>query len=220
MSPYPSTKSQFALLSGAQKKTIKKIPHMEDIEGWILLCEAVELFDLTNRISSINPIICEIGSWKGKSAYIFASALRNKGGVLFAVDPFTGEGDGASEKTYKADINKLNVSLKKDFIQTMNKYSLMGCIKILPFRSEEARNKFNCDKIDLLFIDGNHEYEFVKKDYDLWSPLVVSGGSIVLHDVKAKHVTWPKLIFQEHIVKNSMWKNVRIVGEMAVAEKR
>lgn len=219
MSPYPSTKSQLALLNETQKKTLEKIPHLEDIEGWLLLCEAVELFDIANRIDSVNPIICEIGSWKGKSAYVFASALKDKGGILFAIDPFTGEGDNASEETYKSDISKLDVSLKDNFIQTMDKYGLMKCIKILPFRSEEARRKFNYDKIDLLFIDGNHEYEFVKKDYDLWSPLLVSGGSIILHDVKARHVTGPKRVFQEYIAEKSMWKNVRMVGEMVVAEK-
>ena len=128
MSPYPSTKSQFALLSDAQKKTLEKIPHLEDIEGWLLLCEAVELFDLANRIDSVNPVICEIGSWKGKSAYVFASALKDKEGILFAIDPFTGEGDGASEETYKADINKLDVPLKNNFIQTMDKYNLMNGI--------------------------------------------------------------------------------------------
>jgi len=219
MSPYPSIKSQFALLSGAQRETLKKIPHLEDVEGWLLLCEAVELFDLANSIDSINPIICEIGSWKGKSAYVFASALKDKGGILFAVDPFNGEGDDASEETYKTDMNKLNVSLKKNFIHTMDKYGLMKYIKILPFRSEEARSKFDHNKIDLLFIDGNHEYEFVKKDYDLWFPLIVSGGSIILHDVKARHVRGPNQVFQECIAKNPIWKNVRIVGEMAVAEK-
>ena len=50
-----------------------------------MLCEAVELFDLANRIDSINPVICEIGSWKGKSAYVFASALKDKEGILFAL---------------------------------------------------------------------------------------------------------------------------------------
>lgn len=93
MSPYPSTKSQFTLLNEAQRKTLEKIPHLEDIEGWLLLCEAVELFDLSNRIDSTNPVICEIGSWKGKSSYIFSSALKEKRkGTLFAIDPFTNQG--------------------------------------------------------------------------------------------------------------------------------
>ena len=36
---------------------------------------------------------------------------------------------------------------------------------------------------DVLFIDGTHTYEGVKRDFELWSPLVRNGGSIILHDV-------------------------------------
>ena len=38
-------------------------------------------------------------------------------------------------------------------------------------------------KIDLLFIDGDHSYEGVKKDYELYSPFVKKGGMIVFHDI-------------------------------------
>jgi hypothetical protein len=37
-------------------------------------------------------------------------------------------------------------------------------------------------KIDFLFIDGDHSYEGVKKDFDLYSKLLSEKGVIVLHD--------------------------------------
>jgi len=37
-------------------------------------------------------------------------------------------------------------------------------------------------KIDLLFIDGDHSYEGVKKDFELYSQLLTENGVIVLHD--------------------------------------
>ena len=37
--------------------------------------------------------------------------------------------------------------------------------------------------IDFLFIDGDHSYEGVKKDFEMYSPLVGSGGIIALHDI-------------------------------------
>jgi hypothetical protein len=37
-------------------------------------------------------------------------------------------------------------------------------------------------KIDLLFIDGDHSYEGVKKDFKLYSQLLTENGVIVLHD--------------------------------------
>ena len=38
-------------------------------------------------------------------------------------------------------------------------------------------------KLDVLFIDGDHSYEGVRKDFDLWSPLVRPGGIILFHDI-------------------------------------
>jgi predicted O-methyltransferase YrrM len=38
-------------------------------------------------------------------------------------------------------------------------------------------------KIDLLFIDGDHTYEGVKRDWEMYSPLVRDGGVVVFHDI-------------------------------------
>jgi predicted O-methyltransferase YrrM len=38
-------------------------------------------------------------------------------------------------------------------------------------------------KIDFLMIDGDHTYEGVKKDWELYSPLVREGGVIAFHDI-------------------------------------
>jgi len=37
--------------------------------------------------------------------------------------------------------------------------------------------------VDVLFIDGDHSYGGVRRDYELWSPLVRPGGIIAFHDV-------------------------------------
>jgi predicted O-methyltransferase YrrM len=37
--------------------------------------------------------------------------------------------------------------------------------------------------VDFLFVDGDHEYEGVRKDYDLYSPLVRRRGLIAFHDI-------------------------------------
>jgi len=38
-------------------------------------------------------------------------------------------------------------------------------------------------KLDLLFIDGDHTYEGVKRDFEMYSPLVRKGGIITFHDI-------------------------------------
>lgn len=42
-------------------------------------------------------------------------------------------------------------------------------------------------KIDLLFIDGDHRYEGVKRDFELYRPLVATGGLIVFHDISKQN---------------------------------
>jgi predicted O-methyltransferase YrrM len=41
-------------------------------------------------------------------------------------------------------------------------------------------------ELDYLFIDGDHTYEGVKQDFELYAPLVRKGGVIALHDI-AEH---------------------------------
>lgn len=38
-------------------------------------------------------------------------------------------------------------------------------------------------KLDFLFIDGDHSYEGVKRDFEMYSPLVRGGGVIAFHDI-------------------------------------
>lgn len=42
-------------------------------------------------------------------------------------------------------------------------------------------------KIDFLFIDADHRYEGVKRDFELYSPLVRDGGLIAFHDIQVQN---------------------------------
>jgi len=42
-------------------------------------------------------------------------------------------------------------------------------------------------KIDFLFIDGDHSYDGVKKDFDLYSKIMSDNGVIVLHDTDSNY---------------------------------
>jgi cephalosporin hydroxylase len=47
-------------------------------------------------------------------------------------------------------------------------------------RAEDALGE--C-RLDLLFIDGDHSYDGVKRDFEMYSPLVKDGGLVVFHDI-------------------------------------
>jgi cephalosporin hydroxylase len=53
-----------------------------------------------------------------------------------------------------------------------------------PATVERVRRLLGDRPVDFLFVDGDHSYDAVKRDYELWSPLVRHGGLIAFHDVK------------------------------------
>lgn len=48
--------------------------------------------------------------------------------------------------------------------------------------SHEVRNDIS-GKFDVIFIDGDHTYDGVKKDFELYSDLINKGGIICFHDI-------------------------------------
>lgn len=189
------------------------------IDGWLSTREAIALYKLVRSIENGNITICEIGSWLGKSSYVLARALDGRReGKLICIDPFDASGDESSEKIYKNIKNRLDVPLVTEFTENMRKLGVVDRIKIITGYSHEVVKKFN-EPIDLLFIDGNHDYNSVLRDYQDWSKLIRKGGYIVFHDVGASHTTGPKEVVELEIVKNPVWGNHQLVDELFIAQK-
>lgn len=49
---------------------------------------------------------------------------------------------------------------------------------------DKAVQNFGRHGIDFLFIDGDHHYEAAKKDFEMYAPLVKSGGIVAFHDIQ------------------------------------
>lgn len=54
-----------------------------------------------------------------------------------------------------------------------------------PATAAQLRKVLGSRTIDLLFIDADHSYEGVARDYEMYAPLVGPGGLIAFHDVLA-----------------------------------
>jgi hypothetical protein len=75
--------------------------------------------------------------------------------------------------------------------------------RLIKSTSEEAYYNFfvmQDIKIDFLFIDGDHSYEGVKKDFELYSTLLSDKGIIVIHDTDSNYEE--TLIVSEDTKKN------------------
>lgn len=134
--------------------------------------EQNKLYELAISLPSHSHIV-EIGSYLGASTCCIANGLKNKNSKFYCID--TWENDAMSEgkkDTYEEFIH--NIKNFKEMICPIRGYSsdVVNTIKSLVH-----------SKIDLLFIDGDHSYEGVKKDWDLYSPMLKSGSIVIFHDV-------------------------------------
>lgn len=59
-----------------------------------------------------------------------------------------------------------------------------------PVTRDQLVTELAGDLVDMLFIDGDHTYEGVKADYELYAPLVRPGGVIAFHDI-CNHAEMP-----------------------------
>jgi predicted O-methyltransferase YrrM len=128
---------------------------------------------LYGLVRSKKPAVCvEIGSARGKSACHIGLALQdNRGGELFAIDPHTA--------TAWNDCN--SVHTYETIVQNINVLNLANYVKVVRQTSAEAVLSWS-RPIDILFIDGDHSYEGVKRDFELFGKFVSPFGIVVFHD--------------------------------------
>lgn len=177
---------------------------IRDIEGWLPKPDAAFLFKAARDLEYKEGVIVEIGAYKGRSTVCICLATKS---YVYSVDPWvdTVAPDGT--------LHKLNVA---DYLANLSKIKATSRVTPLVMTSELGRKHWDREvhkPIKLLFIDGNHDYEFVKQDYELWSPLVVPGGYIIFHDYSAE---WPGV---KKFVDELADKNVAKFGTAAGFQK-
>ena len=128
---------------------------------------------LYGLVRAMKPATCvEIGSARGRSACFIAMALReNGGGRLHAIDPHqpTAWNDTGAVDTLAV--------MQRD----LERLRLAPYVEILRATSGEAAAGWT-RPIDLLFIDGDHSYDGVRRDWDLFVPHMAEFGVVVFHD--------------------------------------
>lgn len=80
------------------------------------------------------------------------------------------------------DFDTVHRSLFQSFGHAGKKVVLMQADSHLETTRDAVAHFFG-GPIDVLFIDGDHSAESVRRDYELYAPLVRSGGLIAFHDV-------------------------------------
>jgi len=151
---------------------------MPDDEGLALHAAAL---DAAGR----GPMV-EIGTYCGKSSIYLAAAARARGSVVFTVDHHRGSEENQPGQLYHderfADPLSGGLDTLPEFRRTMTRAGLDDCLVAVIGRSEVVARHWH-HPLGGLFIDGGHSEVAAQADYACWSPHVVAGGLLLIHDV-------------------------------------
>jgi predicted O-methyltransferase YrrM len=121
-------------------------------------------------------VAAEIGTYKGENALNMLEKLNIK--KIYLIDPYE------VYENYEEDISSKNTDENYNSARRrLRKYS-KKTIYIKKF-SDEAW-KFIPEELEFVYVDGNHEYEYVKKDMEIYWKKLKKGGILAGHDI-----SWP-----------------------------
>jgi len=181
----------------------------KNIDGWVNEAEGEYLFE-TSRNCEGNGIILEIGSWKGKSTIYLGKGSQSGNKVkIYAVDPHTGSSEHIEEY---GEVNTFD-----EFKKNIESAGLNNIITPVVKTSYDAFNMFD-EPVEFVFIDGAHEYEQVKLDFELWFPRLIEGGKIAFHDSIGSY-EGPRKVVKEYIYNSRNFKDVGFISSITFGTK-
>jgi predicted O-methyltransferase YrrM len=134
-----------------------------------------ELIGLLNWMSQRPPrAVLEIGTARGGTLFCWC-ALAAPAATVISLDLPQGIHGGGYPpwKTF----------LYKRFAGSKQKLHLLSGDSHEQIMLVTVKKMLPPGGLDFLFIDGDHTLDGVRRDYEMYSPLVKSGGAIVFHDI-------------------------------------
>jgi len=169
--------------------------------------------------------LVEIGCYSGGSTYFLCSGARAGRARVVAIDPFE---DSLNEQQRLEDPAFVSTGAvcAAYYATKPRRRDVEAFLRSQGFDNFELVKGFSFDAarqwhgpITLLFIDGNHEYAAVRRDFEEWSPFVEPGGYLLFHDSTSASL-WegPKRLAAE-IAGRSGWQMVEAVDTLTVFRK-
>jgi predicted O-methyltransferase YrrM len=175
------------------------------VDGWLSDAQGRALFIAAAHTAGRGAIV-EIGSWKGRSTTWLASGARLAGRRVYAIDPHH------RSREYP------DVETLEEFRGNLARNGLADLVDVLVMTSEEAVAHI-VGPVELLFIDGDHSYEAVRRDAELWLPRLVEGGTVMFHDVTTAAYDGPRRVVREVVCRSPFFHGITRVGSMVVAQR-
>lgn len=134
-----------------------------------------EIGELMRRVREKQPKrILEIGTARGGTLFLFCQNAAPDATIVSLDLPFGINGGGYPD---------WKIPLYESFAQPDQKLILIRGDSHSEESKAEVIRRAGEAPFDLIMIDADHRYEGVKRDFELYGPLVASDGLIVMHDV-------------------------------------
>ena len=198
--------------------------HAEAARGFMPVDEGQALYEAGLAVAVDGPLL-EVGSYCGKSAVYLGAAARERGRVLFSVDHHRGsEENQPGWEWHEPDLVDPAVG-KIDtlplFRRTVHDAGLEGTVVAVVGDSPRVAANW-ATPLALLFIDGGHGEVPARSDYERWTPHVLPGGQLVIHDVFPDPAEGGRPPYDEiyrPALASGRFAEVRAVGSLRVLER-
>ncbi len=175
------------------------------VDGWLSEPQGRALFEAAAGTTGRGAIV-EIGSWKGRSTIWLAAGAKLAGRRVVAIDPHVNSREDRDATTVA------------DFRKNIEQAGLSDIVEPLIMSSADAAALFE-GPVELLFIDGDHSYDAVLRDAELWLPKLTEGATVMFHDVSTAAYSGPRRIFRRHVCLSPKFDSIRRIGSMTVARR-
>ncbi len=177
---------------------------MRGVEGWLAKEEAELLFALASGVET--GCIVEVGSYRGRSTIALALGSRSgHGAPVFALDPhepFTGAlgGDFGPED-------------RAAFYRNMLRSGCYLDVRLINLDSETVTRGWS-KPVSLLWIDGDHSYQGVSRDFNCWQTHLAPDAQVVFDDSLDPRIGPARLI--KELLESDAFELVRTVGKVTL----
>lgn len=138
----------------------------EQIGGWLTTDQAFCLYQQARSVNGPAATIVEIGSHQGRSTVVLALAAPDA--TVVAIDPFI-EGPMFG-----------GIGTKDTLLANLDRAGVRDRVELIEAKSTDTRPTWD-RAIDLLYIDGKHDYWTLSDDLR-WSEHLPHGGVVLIHD--------------------------------------
>ena len=163
-----------------------KLPiDVSKIKGFLDPAEGEALYKVALAQASHGPCL-EIGGYCGKSSVYIGTACQEQDELHFSIDHHRGSEENQPGWEYFDeevwDAGAKAVDTLPFFRRTILQAGLEGTVIPIIGRSIDIATRW-ATPLSFLFIDGGHTMEHALNDYRGWTPHIMPGGILAIHDV-------------------------------------